>query len=165
MLLLEAGYYKDAVSRAYYCMCNAARALLLTMDISPKTHKGLISKFGQEFMKMEKEARDYAGILSKAEDLREMADYGIYKEISRELAESTVDDERERFLKKIREVLRGWEITDNSCANPRKWHLCETASPLMPSYTEILKTLRRKRYGTDHRAQIPASGLLRCDRC
>ncbi len=106
MLLLEKGYYKDAVSRAYYCMYNAARALLLTMDISPKTHKGLISKFGQEFMKMEKEARDYATILSKAEDLREIADYGIYKEISRELAESTVDD-AERFLKKIREVLRG----------------------------------------------------------
>ena len=103
MLLLEKGYYKDAVSRAYYCMYNAARALLLTMDISPKTHKGLISKFGQEFMK---EARDYATILSKAEDLREIADYGIYKEISRELAESTVDD-AERFLEKIREVLRG----------------------------------------------------------
>ena len=106
MLLLEKGYYKDAVNRAYYCMYNAARALLLTMDISPKTHKGLIAKFGQEFMKMEKEARDYATILSKAEDLREIADYGIYKEISRELAESTVDD-AERFLEKIREVLRG----------------------------------------------------------
>ncbi len=44
-LLLENGYFKDAVSRAYYCMYNAARALLLTKDISPKTHKGLIAKF------------------------------------------------------------------------------------------------------------------------
>ncbi|NJD77937.1 MAG: HEPN domain-containing protein [Candidatus Methanoperedens sp.] len=81
-LLLENEYFKDAVSRAYYCMYNAARALLLTKDMSPKTHKGLISKFGEEFMKMEDDARSYATSLHKAEDLREMADYGLYKEIS-----------------------------------------------------------------------------------
>lgn len=104
-LLLESGYFKDAVSRAYYCMYNAARALLLTKDISPKTHKGLIAKFGEEFIKMEDEAKDYATILHKAEDMREMADYGVYKEISREMAESAVDD-AESFLKKIREVLK-----------------------------------------------------------
>lgn len=55
-LLLENEYFKDAVSRAYYCMYNAARALLLTKDVSPKTHKGLIAKFGEEFMKMEDDA-------------------------------------------------------------------------------------------------------------
>jgi uncharacterized protein (UPF0332 family) len=90
--LLEGGYFKDAVSRAYYCMYNAARAMLLTKDISPKTHKGLIIKFGEEFNKMEENARHYATILHKAEDLREMA-------------ESAVDD-AEIFLKKIREVLK-----------------------------------------------------------
>ncbi len=104
-LLLQNGYFKDAVSRAYYCMYNAARALLLTKDMSPKTHKGLISKFGEEFMKMEDDAKNYAAILHKAEDLREMADYGVYKEISRDMAESVVDD-AELFLKKIHEVLK-----------------------------------------------------------
>ncbi len=48
-------------------MYNAARALLLTKDISPKTHRGLISKFGEEFMKMEDEAKNYAAILHKAD--------------------------------------------------------------------------------------------------
>ncbi len=104
-LLLQNGYFKDAVSRAYYCMYNAARALLLTKDMSPKTHRGLISKFGEEFMKMEDEAKNYAAILHKAEDMREMADYGVYKEISRDMAENVVDD-AELFLKKIREVLK-----------------------------------------------------------
>lgn len=104
-LLLQNGFFKDAVSRAYYCMYNAARALLLTKDISPKTHKGLISKFGEEFMKMEAEAKNYASILHKAEDLREMADYAVYKEISGDMAESVIDD-AELFLKKIREVLK-----------------------------------------------------------
>ncbi len=104
-LLLQNGYFKDAVSRAYYCMYNAARALLLTKEISPKTHKGLISKFGEEFMKMEDDAKNYAAILHKGEDLREMADYGVFKEISRDMAESVIDD-AELFLKKIREVLK-----------------------------------------------------------
>jgi uncharacterized protein (UPF0332 family) len=43
-VLLKDGYYDDAVSRAYYSMHFAARTLLLTKDITPKTHKGLIAK-------------------------------------------------------------------------------------------------------------------------
>ena len=31
-------------------MYPAARALLLTKDISPKTHKGVISELGKEFL-------------------------------------------------------------------------------------------------------------------
>ncbi len=61
-------------------LCSSAG---LTKDISPKTHRGLISKFGEEFMKMEDEAKNYAAILHKAEDLREMADYGVFKEMSK----------------------------------------------------------------------------------
>ena len=37
--------------------------------------------------------------------LREMADYGVNKEMSRDMAETVVDD-AELFLKKIREVLK-----------------------------------------------------------
>jgi len=35
-------YYEDAVSRAYYAMFFAARAILLIKNISPKTHRGVI---------------------------------------------------------------------------------------------------------------------------
>jgi uncharacterized protein (UPF0332 family) len=49
-VLFREGYYDDVVSRAYYSMHFAARALLLTKDIAPKTHKGLVSKFGLEFV-------------------------------------------------------------------------------------------------------------------
>lgn len=49
--LMRGRYYNDAVSRAYYAMFYAARALLASRDIHPKGHKGLILQFGLEFVK------------------------------------------------------------------------------------------------------------------
>ncbi|MDO8871678.1 MAG: HEPN domain-containing protein [Methanoregula sp.] len=49
--LLKGGYYNDAVSRAYYAMFYAARALLASRDLHPKGHKDLILQFGLEFVK------------------------------------------------------------------------------------------------------------------
>jgi len=43
--------YSDAISRAYYSMYYAARALLSIKNIFPKTHKGVISQFGLKFVK------------------------------------------------------------------------------------------------------------------
>ena len=40
--LLAGGHYEDAVSRAYYSMYYAARALLSLKDIYPKAHKRVI---------------------------------------------------------------------------------------------------------------------------
>lgn len=47
--LLNDDYYSDAVSRAYYAMFFAARALLSEKNIFPKTHKGVISQFSLNF--------------------------------------------------------------------------------------------------------------------
>lgn len=81
-MLLREGYFDDAVSRAYYSMHFAARALLLTKDIAPKTHKGLILK----------------------ED-REDADYSITCEITEEEAESVIED-ADAFLERIEEAVK-----------------------------------------------------------
>lgn len=35
------GYFEDSVSRVYYAIFFAARALLLTKNITPKTHRGV----------------------------------------------------------------------------------------------------------------------------
>ena len=49
--LLREGFYEDAVSRAYYSMYFAAKALLLKRDITVKTHKGLQSLGWSSLMK------------------------------------------------------------------------------------------------------------------
>ena len=41
-ILFEEGIYEDAISRAYYSMYYATKALLRMRGIFTKTHKGLI---------------------------------------------------------------------------------------------------------------------------
>jgi len=107
--LLEEGFYEDAVSRAYYSMYFAAKALLLKRDITVKTHKGLLSKFGLEFVDEGVVEKYYGRALRIAEELREEADYSISREISKEEAEAIVKD-AEKFLVRIKEAIK--EIND-----------------------------------------------------
>lgn len=51
-LLIELGDYSDSVSLSYYAMFLTAKALLIKKNIFPKTHSGLISTFGKEYVKM-----------------------------------------------------------------------------------------------------------------
>lgn len=103
-LLLQNEKYEDAVSRAYYSMFHSTKALLQTRDISPRTHRGLIGKFGKEFVKTKDVPQEYSAMLSNAETLRENADYGIASEIGLEDAETVVED-AEKFHEMARELL------------------------------------------------------------
>jgi uncharacterized protein (UPF0332 family) len=103
--LLREGFYEDAISRAYYSMYFAAKALLLKKSIIVKTHRGLISKFGLEFVSKGLVEEYYGRALRIAEELREEADYSISRKISEEEAEAVVDD-AEKFLNRIVEVLK-----------------------------------------------------------
>ena len=107
--LLGEGFYEDAVSRAYYSMYFAAKALLLKRDITVKTHKGLLSKFGLEFVDEGVVEKYYGRALRIAEELREEADYSISREISKEEAEAIVED-ADKFLVRIKEAIK--EIHD-----------------------------------------------------
>lgn len=50
-LLEENGELEDAVSRAYYAMFHAARAILFGKGLKAKTHRGTISLFGEKIVK------------------------------------------------------------------------------------------------------------------
>lgn len=103
--LLKGGFYNDAASRAYYSMFYAARALLSLKEIYPKAHKGVISKFGLEFVKKGFVEDIYGRALTHAKDRREVADYDIEKDITQEEAELIVDD-AEQFLARIKRAIR-----------------------------------------------------------
>jgi uncharacterized protein (UPF0332 family) len=102
--LLKEGFYDDAVSRAYYSMYFATSALFLTRNIQVKTHRGLIARFGQEFVEKGLIERHFGRMLRIAEELRSEADYSITREISEEEAAATVED-AEKFLHRAREVI------------------------------------------------------------
>jgi uncharacterized protein (UPF0332 family) len=101
--LLKGGYYNDAVSRAYYAMFYAARALLASRDLHPKGHKGLILQFGLEFVKKGFIEETYGRALSHAKERRETVDYNIEATMTKEEAGIIISDARV-FLDRIEQA-------------------------------------------------------------
>ena len=50
-LLFDNSLLKDAVSKLYYSLLYAVRALLLTKGLEPKSHEGALRLFGLHFVK------------------------------------------------------------------------------------------------------------------
>ena len=103
-LLFENNMFTDAISEAYYAMFHAAKALLILKSIYPKTHAGVVSQFGLQFVNEGVIEEFYVTGLAKAQTKREKADYDIYYEPSKEEAESLIEDAG-RFLERIKRAL------------------------------------------------------------
>lgn len=103
-LLVEHRELEDAVSRAYYAMFHAARAILFSKGARAKTHRGTISLFGENIVKKGILSEEFADMLRKAFDLRQKSDYEIYAELNEELVEEVIKN-AEKFIEKIKEVL------------------------------------------------------------
>ncbi len=107
-ILYKNGRYSDAVSRAYYSMHYAARALLSTKNIFPKTHKGVIARLGLEFVKEGIIEEYHLKAMSTAKESRERADYGTGYEFTEEEAEGIIEY-AERFLDRIKKVIEDFK--------------------------------------------------------
>ena len=69
-LLIEHGDYESCLSRCYYSMFLLTEALLFTKNITANTHKGLISLFGQHFIKTGEFDKELGKALNEAYDKR-----------------------------------------------------------------------------------------------
>lgn len=104
-LLLEARMWADAISRAYYAMVYAARALLLTQGMAPRTHRGVAQVFGREFVVPGLFPVDLAKLLTATMAFRDRADYGPREDLTEDDARRAVEG-AERFLEAAKGVLR-----------------------------------------------------------
>ena len=73
--LFREGDYDFAASRAYYAMFYLAEALLLSKGLSFGKHAGVISAFGQHFVKTGLFAAEHHAALRTAFDQRNVGDY------------------------------------------------------------------------------------------
>ncbi len=87
-LLIDSGFYDSAVSRAYYAMFYMVQAVLLSEDIAVSTHKGLISKFGELFIKTSIFEKEIAYSIAEAFDKRSVAEYDISQAITLEVGQN-----------------------------------------------------------------------------
>jgi len=66
--LVDLSRFDDAVSKAYYVMFYSAKAALLAVDVDLRRHSGVVSQFGQCFVKGGYADRRYSRILARAGD-------------------------------------------------------------------------------------------------
>ena len=104
-LLYENKQYKDSISRSYYAMFSAARALLAIKEMDSSKHSGVISLFNQYFVKMGVVNKKMGRILAEAKEMREDSDYEDFVVVSKEETEKQIKD-AEDFIREIEEVLK-----------------------------------------------------------
>jgi len=103
-ILLENGKLKDSISRSYYAMFTAARALLATKHLDSSKHTGVVSLFNQHFVKEGVIANEFGRMLMKGKDLRQDGDYKDFIEISMAEAQEQYKN-AEQFIGKIEDTL------------------------------------------------------------
>jgi len=76
-LMFKEKEFDFAGSRAYYTMFYVAQALLLAHDLAFSSHAAVIANFGKEFSKTGLLNPNLHQYLIKAQDRRNIGDYGI----------------------------------------------------------------------------------------
>ena len=74
-LLINDGDFESAVSRVYYAMFYSVEAVLLTKNMSFSSHKGVISAFGEHFIKTGVFPKEMGRELNRAFEKRQLSDY------------------------------------------------------------------------------------------
>jgi uncharacterized protein (UPF0332 family) len=91
-LLLDDGDHESCVSRSYYAMFYCAQAMLLTGGLTFSSHKGVISGFGEQFIKTGVLPRELGRALNKAFEKRQLGDYEAMPVVSSEDAGEVLTD-------------------------------------------------------------------------
>ncbi|MCS6950900.1 MAG: HEPN domain-containing protein [bacterium] len=102
---IELGDYDTCASRCYYAMFYLAEAALLTRGITASSHKGVITLFGQHFVKPGTLPRDLGKALAEAYDKRLIGDYATGLGITREDAEELLQT-AQHFVQQVSDYLQ-----------------------------------------------------------
>lgn len=103
--LKRMGFYRDAISRAYYGMYHGAQALLLAYGKGAIGHAGTISAFNHYFVKTGKIPEKFTKWFSALKESREFADYEGLRKFSKKDVQKVVK-ETEEFLKAVERLIR-----------------------------------------------------------
>ncbi len=85
-------------------MFHAARAALIQISVSPKTHEGTVSEFGRRLVLNGTFPREMGRALADAKSARETYEYSAIEEISSDEAENLLEN-AERFVSHVEKYL------------------------------------------------------------
>lgn len=103
--LLEKDARRSASSRAYYAMFHAAKAILESLGESPKSHKGVISLFGERIVKDGLADKIFGRYLSEGLSGRITSDYESLTLPERKEVEERISH-AEKFLDEIERIIK-----------------------------------------------------------
>ena len=83
-LNLEHDIIDACVNRMYYAVFHAARALVLSKDIVPKSHKGVYTMLSKEFVATGTVSKEMGKMYFSLMDMRATADYGYFASLTEE---------------------------------------------------------------------------------
>jgi uncharacterized protein (UPF0332 family) len=110
-LLFNSEDYESCVSRVYYAMFYSVEAVLLTKQLSFSSHKGVLSGFGQHFIKIGIFPKEMSKQLNKAFEKRQLGDYSTIFEIEKEEAKELLEN-GQSFVRDIDQYLKQLPQTD-----------------------------------------------------
>jgi uncharacterized protein (UPF0332 family) len=90
--MLEDSFFSEAISRSYYAMLYAAKALLLLEGIDVSKHPAVAAAFGKKYVKTGKIDPRYHRMLLEGFEWRQKSDYDVYWLATRERAEKCQQD-------------------------------------------------------------------------
>jgi uncharacterized protein (UPF0332 family) len=90
----------SVVNRAYYSIFYATLALLVTADVEPTKHSGVVAKFDEIFIRQGIFPKEMSKIIHHAFDMRQAGDYQKSKIITAEQAIYVLSS-AEEFLKEV----------------------------------------------------------------
>ncbi len=104
LLKQSGGSPKSIVNRAYYAVFYASLALLVTADVEPSKHSGVLAKFDELFVRQGIFTKEMSRILHHAFDMRQAGDYQKSKVITEEQADEVLRS-AEEFVRTIESKL------------------------------------------------------------
>lgn len=105
-ILIKAGMYGDSLSRSYYAIFTAARALLALKQLDSKKHSGVISLFNRHYVKTGIVDRTIGKELNKARLRRESSDYTDFYLVDKKEAVNQFETAK-RFIDAVENILSG----------------------------------------------------------
>jgi uncharacterized protein (UPF0332 family) len=96
--------FKVTINRCYYAVFYIAHALLIKKGFFPKSHKGTIIKFGEEYVLNGDFDEKIAKIFSQLEERREKSDYNSFFNYDEELVVSSIE-KAESFIEEAKKFL------------------------------------------------------------
>lgn len=96
-ILLDAGKYKDSISRSYYAIFTAIRAVLALDQVDFSKHSGVITYFQKNYIKTEIFDKKYSKYLQSAFQQRNDCDYDDFYIAAKEDAEELLHQANEFY--------------------------------------------------------------------